>query len=111
MILKNRFGIYFLLVIGLYLSPAFLGFANHLTDSRIVFILGTIILCASVWEYGDPENTNWPTFLVATSAIMLILSGFLLGSMGHIYLFGVGLIIGVPILLFEVLKFMYTRSE
>lgn len=106
--LKNMYGISLLLGLGLYLSPAILGFANHISDSRISFISGIVIFSSSIWEYGDPGATKWPAIFIGLSGLVVTVSGFFLGSMGHTHLLIIGIVIGVPTTLLGARDYMRT---
>jgi hypothetical protein len=108
---KKKYGISLLLGLGLYVSPVIFDFANHISDSRIIFISGIVIFSSSIWEYWDPEATKWPAIFIGLSGLVVTISGFLLGSMGHTHLLILGIVAGVPTTLLGAREYMRTRPD
>ena len=100
-----------LLGLGLYLSPAILGFADHIPDSRISILPGMVIMSVAFWKFGDPDAGKWPPILLCLSGITVIAGSLLLGGMGHTHLLKIGIVTGVPTTLLGAWKFMRKRDE
>ncbi|MFQ5435212.1 MAG: hypothetical protein ACE5FD_10080 [Anaerolineae bacterium] len=101
-----------LLGVGLFLSPAILGFADHIPDSRISILPGMVIMSVAFWKFGNPDAGKWPPILLCLSGITVIAGSLLLGGIGgHTHLIVVGFVTGVPVILLGARGYMRTRPE